>query len=664
MRDVELVTLEDHQTMALKEQHKKRRPKKLYVLIGSLLFLFLASSTSAVAGALAYHTYNTDIALASMEMQHLRSAVTLLESLQKQPLAQHAVEQAQQEFAGALSDAQTIEASLTKFTGVAGVVPIYGSHLVFAMHLSALTVDVSQAGISGCKILEKLLSRMGSPLSATTSGMTIADFSTLLHEYETMKTWVYSSMNEAMFLQPGEVSFDAHLAKLLREFQADIPAIRAALMQADQLIPALPTLLGIGTPVHYLLEIMDTTELRPGGGFIGNYGIATLSAGHLTAAHISDTYLLDRPFELEGHSIPFPSMYQWFASYLSLSSWSLRNSNLDADFATDARNGELNYQREGGKVPLQGVMAITPYFIERVLNITGPISVPEYHETVTAQNIVNLIHFHQLGEQGSDLILSQNGYSSQRKQFTELLGEHLLARVQHFSSSDIAKFLQLAFSSLSTKDIQIYLNSTGAENALQFLHLDGSIQSPLGDHLLIVDANVANSKANSFIVNTMHDQVTLDQHGNVVHRTTITYAWTLTGQFYGNQVYQDYVRIYVPPESRLSTQNGWQPLGTSTAFGSQVWAGHFTLVHGQTLTITLLWSNHSVIRNGANGWHYQYLLQRQAGAQRMMQLQMMLPSCATMTNKWGGLVPDGKQEESLTQSLTQDVHTGVDFTCT
>ena len=392
MRVVELVAIEDRQTVALKVQHKRQRPKKHYVLIGSLLLLFLLSSTSAVAGYLAYHTYSSDISLAQMAMQHLRSGVTLLESLQKQPLAQHAVEQAQVEFSGALSEAHTIESSLTNFSSMT-VVPVYGQRLAVAMRLSTLAVDVSQTGISGCQLLEKILNRVGSPLNATTPGLTNADFTTLSHEYESMKTSLNAAMNETMLLQPGDVSFDAHLAKLLREFQANIPTIHTALSQVDQLIPILPTLLGIGTPAHYLLEIMDSTELRPGGGFIGNYGIATLSGGRLTAAHITDTYLLDRPFELAGHSIPFPSTYQWFAHYLALSSWSLRDSNLDADFATDASYGELNYQREGGKVPLQGVIAITPYFIEHVLDITGPISVPEYRETVTAQNLISLNSF-------------------------------------------------------------------------------------------------------------------------------------------------------------------------------------------------------------------------------------------------------------------------------
>ncbi len=139
------------------------------------------------------------------------------------------------------------------------------------------------------------------------------------------------------------------------------------------MLPALPTLLGIGTPAHFLLEILDSTELRPGGGFIGNYGIATFHGGRLTTAHITDTYLLDKPFESAGHTIPYPPAYSWFAHYLAPSSWSLRDSNLDADFPTAARYGESNYEREGGNVPLQGVIAITPSFIEQVLNITGPI---------------------------------------------------------------------------------------------------------------------------------------------------------------------------------------------------------------------------------------------------------------------------------------------------
>ncbi len=377
--------------------------------------------------------------------------------------------------------------------------------------------------------------------------------------------------------------------------------------------------------------------------------------------------MLDGPFSLAGHTIPYPPAYSWFGHYLAPGSWSLRDSNLDADFPTDARNGEVNFEREGGNVPLQGVIAITPFFIENMLNITGPISVPEYHETVTAQNLVSLIHFYQLGGvkagEGSSLIAAPGGHSSQRKRFTELLSEHLLARLQQLPAGTVAKFLQLAVSSLHTKDIQLYFNPSNAENVLQLLHLDGTIQSPQGDHLFLVDTNVAADKANSFIVNTVHDQVTIDEHGSAVHRTTITYAWTISGKDYGQPLYRDYVRIYAPPGSILSQQDGWEPLGTSTAFGSRVWTGYFTLLYGQTRTITLLWTSYGVAKKDANGWHYQYVLQRQAGIQRTLDLQVMLPSCAIVTNKWGGLLSKGKQEETFNQPFTQDLNVGVDYSC-
>src|SRR6266436_3439169 len=93
MRIVEPLDIADGQTVPLRVRRKRRRrPKKHYVLIGSLLFLFLVSSSSAVTGYLMYRAYKADLLLAQTGMQHLRSAVTLLESLQAHPLAPQAVE--------------------------------------------------------------------------------------------------------------------------------------------------------------------------------------------------------------------------------------------------------------------------------------------------------------------------------------------------------------------------------------------------------------------------------------------------------------------------------------------------------------------------------------------------------------------------------------------
>src|SRR5205823_3884386 len=215
-------------------------------------------------------------------------------------------------------------------------------------------------------------------------------------------------------------------------------------------------------------------------------------------------------------------------------------SNLDADLPTSAREGETHYVEEGGKLPLAGVIAITPALIEHMLTLTGPIKVPEYQETVTAQNLMDRIHYHQLIDEakGGD-VPSADGYSSVRKHFTALLGEQLLARVHSLPGSTFPKLLQLLIDSMRSKDIQIYFNSGTAEKLLQNYHFDDSIQSS-SDGIFAVDANIAPSKANSYLITTVNDQVSIDNSGNARHHTSIKFTWKAAGpdpNFYGSTLY-------------------------------------------------------------------------------------------------------------------------------
>jgi hypothetical protein len=114
-------------------------------------------------------------------------------------------------------------------------------------------------------------------------------------------------------------------------------------------------------------------------------------------------------------------------------------------------------------------------------------------------------------------------------------------------------------------------------------------------------------------------------------------------------------------------QTGLAPAGTrviaSQAFGHKVWAIHFTLLYGQTYIITLVWHVPQAVTQDSNGWHYQYLIQRQAGAQWMMHLLITLPSCAVTSNILGNLKPINKYTAILAQPLEDDSMVGVDYTC-
>ena len=642
-------------------QHRKRPPKRRYVLLVMLLFLFLAGSISSVLG---YPHYRSDLSSAQIGMQHLQKAESLLAALSKSPFDTQITNQAEIEFAAAFMNFERLNNDLAALPGLVKQVPLLGARLNSALRLVPLAMTLSQVGVTGCSILHTLATGLHDPLSPQAHGITQSDLDVVNQDVKELKSEFVLATQQVNQLQPADLQFDSRLPKLVGTLHKDLPAVQGWIDTIQQLLPVAPTLLGIGTPTNYLIEVLDSTELRPAGGFIGNYGTATLSGGRLAATHITDVVLLDRPNGVAGHVIPFPAAYKWFDL---VSNWSLRDSNLDADFPTAAQYGEQNYLQEGGKGPVQGVIAITPALIEHALAITGPIAVPEYQETVTAQNIIARIHFHQLGGkaagQGSSIISSPGGHSSTRKRFTELLAEHFLARVRQLPSSDLSKFLLLMVNSLRSKDIQIYLNSAIAENLLHKYHLDAAIQSPVGDGLFVVDANISANKANSFIVNTLNDQVTIDSQGNAIHLTTLQYAWTIAGQIYGHALYRDYVHVYAPPGSILLAQEGWQPRGTSNAFNREVWMGYFDLAYTHTRTITFVWKVPGAAKKDQRGWHYQYLIQRQAGTNWQLNLHIALPSCATLTNKWGGLISNNRQEVALTQSLTENLHVGADYAC-
>lgn len=646
-------------------QRKKRKSIRLFLSLFILLAVLLCRIGSGITLS-EYHKYDAEyhtfLALAQSGVHDLQTAASQLKNLQKNPFDSPSVSTAQKDFGSASSSFQQVYRGLLSLPPIIASVPGYGTRFIGALHLLPLAIEGSQSGESICSLLTLLISRFHNPLASQSGDLTMTDFHNITNTLNQVIATFALMVDQVNHLGPNDLQLDPRLSGMVALFHKELPNVEQWLGQFQAIFPLVPALLGIGTPANFLVEILDSTELRPGGGFIGNYGIATLSDGRIAGLHITDTYLLDRPFEASGKAIPYPATYSWFD--LAPHSWTLRDSNLDADFPTAARYSESNFKLEGGNVPVQGVFAVTPALIQKALLITGPISVPEYNETVTAQNLIDRIHFHQLGPagEGTNTIASSDGVSSVRKHFTAVLGEHFLERVRKLSSAQLPKFLQLMLSSLHSKDLQVYLNTSLAEKLLAQYHFDASIQSPSGDSLFVVDANYSPNKANQFITNILNDQVTIDLHGNVFHHTTITYAWLKSGDIYGSPLYRDYLRIYTPPNSVLRSQSGWTPHGASTAFDRRVWAGYFTLLQGQTQIITLDWSvPHGVTFDG-NHWHYAYLVQRQAGSQWLIHMQVSVASCSVITSTSGADERISGQLAAYNGSLTQDVNTEINYT--
>lgn len=327
-----------------------------------------------------------------------------------------------------------------------------------------------------------------------------------------------------------------------------------------------PSLLGVGTPATYLLLAMDRSELRTGGGFIGNYGILTVTGAHLQQTQMQDTYVLDAAYFARYHQEPPPAYPWWPYRYASTTyGWGMRDSNLSPDFPTNARAAlhvVMAMQSDPqlrDPFPLVGTVAITSVVMAQIIAVGGgSLKLPEFPtHIITPQNLDDTIHCFQLGACRNEVpvLQSTDGTSTDRKRFTAFLGQTLVDRVRHFNGAQLKALMKLVFGDIASKDIQIYFTEPRAEAALVAARLGSDVPAQASDALFVTDTNIGGNKANAYVTQQEEDLVTLLPDGSALHHLLIHTSYRRQGPLYegstGQTSYWDYRRVYYPATATL-----------------------------------------------------------------------------------------------------------------
>jgi Protein of unknown function (DUF4012) len=393
---------------------------------------------------------------------------------------------------------------------------------------------------------------------------------------------IYQQLDQSEL--PSMFKPPAPLGKLLTM----LPAAISATDQAQTLLDAAPALLGIGQPAYYLVVAMDSTELRPGGGFIGNYGILALTGGRQDSSlplALHDTYPLDQKYyqnALEPYRIlqsvpsvtrvkgcaslgPQPPAIYWWWPYRAFDTtcrygWGLRDSNLSASFPQNAQMMMRIVSETGGVVPgnapLQGVIALTPGLIQELLQVTGPIQVPQFNVTVNANNLEDMIHKYQL--------TGARPQSGDRKEFTHLLSAVMLDTLKSLHGNALGTIVKAGVNALKSKDLQVYFADPTAESMLRQLGYASELRTDGVDGFMVVDANDGGNKANAYVTEKLTDVVTLLPNGGAIHhlRIAVTYDKGLRSVYPGNSRqddYSDFQRTYLPGTATIRGVAGFNP---------------------------------------------------------------------------------------------------------
>ncbi|MFH0942723.1 MAG: DUF4012 domain-containing protein [Candidatus Beckwithbacteria bacterium] len=348
-------------------------------------------------------------------------------------------------------------------------------------------------------------------------------------------------------LQSGrerQLDLTVSLTKQLQNLTDNLPQIRHKINQARTLLPLIPGFIAQDTKKTYLVLFQNSAELRPTGGFIGSYGLLTFEKGKLLDFNVQDIYEADG--QLKGFVEPPKPITQFFGK----NTWYFRDSNWDPDFTISAARAEWFLGKTTNR-NVDGVIAINLPAVKELLAATGPITLSDYNEEVSSDNIFERAEYH------SEIDFFPG--STQKKDFLGALAREMFDRLQKSSASDLLKLAQALETSLSQKQILLYLHDTDSQRLLLEQNWAGALYAPrlaaadnrpvTSDYSYLVEANLGINKANYFLKREIEQQLTLLKNREILSVTTINYQNQSPADAWPGGVYRSYLRHYIPSNS-------------------------------------------------------------------------------------------------------------------
>ncbi len=309
------------------------------------------------------------------------------------------------------------------------------------------------------------------------------------------------------------------------------------------MLDVLPEITGFDGQRTYLVLFQNNTELRPGGGFIGSYGLLTLKSGKAILFAIHDVY--DADGQLRWHIEPSAALKK----YMGVSHWFLRDSNFEVDFAKNAANAAFFLEKETGQ-KVDGVIGLDTSFVKKLLSTIGPIEISDFKTTITSEN------FTLLTEQEIQSHFFPG--SRKKKNFLSAVYQQIASAV--FENKKLS-YLQMANAIIEAVD-QKHLLVFSMNPVIQEILTANNISSSLvekrvaGAHIMqdfigVNDANIGQNKANSYLTRKIYHQVDLQKNLRSSQIRLIYTNISDSSSLFGGD-YKNYLRVILPYDSIIT----------------------------------------------------------------------------------------------------------------
>lgn len=296
--------------------------------------------------------------------------------------------------------------------------------------------------------------------------------------------------------------------------------------------------------VTYLVLFQNTLELRPTGGYIGNFAEVTIAGGKIKNYTIYNTNL----FDYGKPGIEPPAIYK---TMLGVNQMQIRDGNWAPNFPTTAKQIADLYKLEGGTEDIAGVIAVNASVLPEILKIIGPISVNAIDKDLTAENVLLEVQYEL------NFGFAEKGITrDNRKDSIKELAFEIDNKISRASIPKLYDLTNMFLEQARQKQILFWSRDYSLQSKIVNLNWDGEVNSEAkGDYLMLVDANLGALKTDYYMKRSIKKEV--NECGDKICSTiTITYNNTAKTASPLNNDYKSYTRVLLPQEAFVNSVKG------------------------------------------------------------------------------------------------------------
>jgi len=352
----------------------------------------------------------------------------------------------------------------------------------------------------------------------------------------------------------------------------------------------LPIISGNPTESNFLFVLQNSEKIKAPANQIEVYGAINIRNGYITNFETKSARILD-----ESVSDKF-----WFLTprliknNFGVNRWYLSDANLSSDWPEAAEDIKWLFEKENKVAEeklsinkIDGIILITPDFLEDLLNYLGPISgvdLDNYFSFITGES-------DKIGELFKSL---------QESIYNLPLGEL-------FSAANIIQ------QNIYEKNILFYFEDEYYENLAKEKGWAGQVENTSGDYLLVSDFSMAKEETNSLISKNIYYSVVEDSN-EIFSKIFIDYSNNYKGDVYDS--YKTYLKIYVPKDSNLIGSEGIkiEEIEKSEEFGKTVFGMLVEVSPGEISRISLEYKLPQNIKKMIQEGIFTLAIQKQPGS--------------------------------------------------